>query len=358
MNRVVLLLLALATVPAVHVLQGEDIGGLWGAAPALLSILLPISVAGVCHRRDLVRALQASCNTDALPPGTALRWIEVLQGLRRSCFAGGALATVLGLIVVLAHFGDPSKIGPGVAVAWIACLYTVYASELCLAPLIRQLAIRGQGFQAWGEQAASEGSLGEPPEVRRGSTYFAVIGLTGLFLAGAQAVEGEHPGDLLQAAAALMVCASLLFAAGWHGPGALKDTLWVGAGSSDSTRKELEQRHHIVRSLRSLIYAMASLGFLVGSIAVMSHLDDPERVGQGVATAVVSWVYALILAELILGPVQRRLRTARAQRGVEDTPLARAAHTGPEAVWLLVGAVVFITPLVLLAVNNAGSSAG
>jgi chemotaxis protein MotA len=50
------------------------------------------------------------------------------------------------------------------------------------------------------------------------------------------------------------------------------------------------------------------LGAVMGLITVMSHLDDPSKLGEGIATAFVATVYGVGLANLFLLPVASKLK--------------------------------------------------
>ncbi len=70
----------------------------------------------------------------------------------------GILGAVIGLIHVMENLTDPSKLGAGVAVAFVATIYGVGSANLDLS--------------SGGEQAASAGRAGKPPPRdahRRGS---------------------------------------------------------------------------------------------------------------------------------------------------------------------------------------------
>jgi chemotaxis protein MotA len=50
------------------------------------------------------------------------------------------------------------------------------------------------------------------------------------------------------------------------------------------------------------------LGAVMGLITVMSHLDDPSKLGEGIATAFVATVYGVGLANLFMLPVAAKLK--------------------------------------------------
>jgi chemotaxis protein MotA len=50
------------------------------------------------------------------------------------------------------------------------------------------------------------------------------------------------------------------------------------------------------------------IGAVMGLIQVMSHLDQPEKVGSGIATAFVATIYGVGFANLLLYPIAGKLR--------------------------------------------------
>ena len=50
------------------------------------------------------------------------------------------------------------------------------------------------------------------------------------------------------------------------------------------------------------------LGAVMGLITVMSHLDDPSKLGNGIATAFVATVYGVGVANLFLLPIAGKLK--------------------------------------------------
>ena len=64
---------------------------------------------------------------------------DLLDFMGESCPAFGMIGTVIGLIVIMANLQDPSKIGPGLAVALVTTLYGSLLSTLVFIPLASKL---------------------------------------------------------------------------------------------------------------------------------------------------------------------------------------------------------------------------
>ena len=50
---------------------------------------------------------------------------EILKSMANNAPAFGMIATLIGLVIMLDHMSDPSKIGPGMAVGLLGTLYGV-----------------------------------------------------------------------------------------------------------------------------------------------------------------------------------------------------------------------------------------
>ncbi len=66
----------------------------------------------------------------------------MLESIGRFAPVFGMMGTLIGLVVMLGHINDPSKIGPGVAVALLTTLYGVVVANVFCLPLARNLAHR------------------------------------------------------------------------------------------------------------------------------------------------------------------------------------------------------------------------
>ncbi|WP_408956637.1 motility protein A [Natroniella sp. ANB-PHB2] len=74
----------------------------------------------------------------------------------------------------------------------------------------------------------------------------------------------------------------------------------------------LEQRHAINRGVfekaGELSPAFGMIGTLIGLIGMLSHLDDPDAIGPGMATALITTLYGALIANLVFIPLAEKLR--------------------------------------------------
>ncbi|NLF31948.1 MAG: motility protein A [Planctomycetes bacterium] len=67
---------------------------------------------------------------------------SILDAMNKYAPAYGMIGTLFGLVVMLRNMDDPSKIGPGMAVAVLTTLYGAVISNLLMGPLSDKIALR------------------------------------------------------------------------------------------------------------------------------------------------------------------------------------------------------------------------
>ena len=81
-------------------------------------------------------ALEAQIDAEAEEATTAAKVFETAGGFAPTV---GILGAVLGLIHVMENLSDPSKLGPGIAVAFVATVYGVGVANLIALPLSNKM---------------------------------------------------------------------------------------------------------------------------------------------------------------------------------------------------------------------------
>ena len=92
--------------------------------------------------RAIKSALSAGLSETASSPEEIKTHVGVLATIRTSVVGSGVLGTLIGLVQMLAHFDDPTQIGPAMAVALLTLVYSVFLSELYVAPMINGLLVQ------------------------------------------------------------------------------------------------------------------------------------------------------------------------------------------------------------------------
>ncbi len=74
----------------------------------------------------------------------------------------------------------------------------------------------------------------------------------------------------------------------------------------------LEERHRlgqrIFEQMGALAPAFGMIGTLIGLIAMLGDLDDPDQIGMGMAVALITTLYGAVAANLVFIPVAGKLR--------------------------------------------------
>ncbi len=85
---------------------------------------------------------------------------------------------------------------------------------------------------------------------------------------------------------------------------AIKHALLDGKTASSA---QLSRDITVMGRAYQLAWASGLGGFLLGMVIMLSNLDDPAAIGPGMAVALLTTIYGLILAELLFSPMQQML---------------------------------------------------
>ncbi|HHE46180.1 MAG TPA: motility protein A, partial [Bacteroidetes bacterium] len=87
----------------------------------------------------------------------------------------------------------------------------------------------------------------------------------------------------------------------------------------ESELQSLDERHKLGQSIflamGTYAPALGMIGTLIGLIQMLSGLDDPSKIGEGMATALVTTLYGAMIANLFFLPVAGKL----SNRSKEET---------------------------------------
>lgn len=162
-------------------------------------------------------------------------------------------------------------------------------------------------------------------------------------------LEGGHLKSLLHAPLLVAaLTAPLLLCIAHHTPSRLSKALRAVVGTGQDKPEENAQNLLVLSTLRMLIWSTGAVLHLLGYIHTMQNLSDPSKIGVGIAVAFLSLLYALIFAEMLIGPSINRLKTSQAST---DSGL----NPANPSVWLI-STSVFSTTLCFFIVLYATSS--
>lgn len=81
------------------------------------------------------------------------------------------------------------------------------------------------------------------------------------------------------------------------------EALKAGLGRESISHAHAVRHVSVLRTVRQIALASGFVGFFIGSILMLSHMDDPTQIGPACAVLLLTSLYAATVAELILGPL-------------------------------------------------------
>ena len=274
--------IVLASIIGAHLAEGGEWGRLIQAGAALLvfggTLGMIVIGCGLGGPAGGLRALLFGSPDEQTDFGPLRRALYlVIHGAPLAGFVG----TVLGLIHVLQNLSDPSQVGSGMAVALIALFYGVVMAMIAYGLVV--MVERRDGGDDASEAPTDEADAGS-------TTGQAVMG-TGILLASiiwAYILEGGDLMSLLSGGAGLTV-----------GGATLGIVLIPGVSLEQGASRG---------TLRVVIQAAllgGIVGAILGTIHILGHLDDPSRLGPGVALAYLALLYGTLTAMIAHGWLAR-----------------------------------------------------
>jgi chemotaxis protein MotA len=88
----------------------------------------------------------------------------------------------------------------------------------------------------------------------------------------------------------------------------------------DLQYERLEEGHKIFKALGEAAPGMGMVGTLIGLVSMFSHMDDPKKIGPGMAIALLTTLYGAIMSNLVALPIADKLQN-RAQEAATNNSL-------------------------------------
>ena len=178
--------------------------------------------------------------------------------------------------------------------------------------------------------------------------FFTCLGI--VVVAGACVLEGAHLAAYVQGSAfMIVVVGTFFFALSHHSLPEVRSALF--AGLSDGAVGVDDGKRHlaVLSTFRILALALGGLGFVLGLIHIFSHLDDPSKIGPGLAVALIAPLYGIIFSEILVAPLINRL-SARVD-AAEGSVLKPAEPKGVLLTLCIIGGLMAIF-IVLYAIGQ------
>ena len=158
--KIVFAFLGVSTVVITCLLEGANLKNYVQGSPFMIVVGGTLFFTLAHHSFAQVRAaFQAALRGDALNAEEATRHLLVLSTARMLAQALGAIGFLLGIVHVLGHLSDPTKVGPGIAVSLLSTLYGLILSELILGPLKNRVSARVDDVNATALKAATPSAM-------------------------------------------------------------------------------------------------------------------------------------------------------------------------------------------------------
>ena len=93
-----------------------------------------------------------------------------------------------------------------------------------------------------------------------------------------------------------------------------------GFGRETLSASEGQDYIRVLWTARSLASASGVIGSLIGFVNMLANLDDPKSIGPAMAVSLLTLLYAVLIAEGLIGPLINRLRNRIADDALTEDP--------------------------------------
>ena len=83
--------------------------------------------------------------------------------------------------------------------------------------------------------------------------------------------------------------------------------------------ERLEDAHKLFKFMGDAAPGMGMVGTIIGLISMFSHMDDPKKIGPGMAVALLTTLYGAVIANVVALPIADKLSIKSAEEGVNMT---------------------------------------
>ena len=92
----------------------------------------------------------------------------------------------------------------------------------------------------------------------------------------------------------------------------------------DLDYERLETANKIFRALGEAAPGMGMVGTLIGLVSMFGHMDDPKKIGPGMAIALLTTLYGAVVANVLALPVADKLANRAAEEATNRTLIIEA----------------------------------
>lgn len=92
----------------------------------------------------------------------------------------------------------------------------------------------------------------------------------------------------------------------------------------DLDYERVEESHHIFKALGDTAPGMGMVGTLIGLVSMFGHMDDPQKIGPGMAIALLATFYGAAIANVFALPIADKLAHRAMTEGTNRTLVIEA----------------------------------
>jgi chemotaxis protein MotA len=92
----------------------------------------------------------------------------------------------------------------------------------------------------------------------------------------------------------------------------------------DLDYERLEEGSRIFRALGEAAPGMGMVGTLIGLVSMFGHMDDPKKIGPGMAIALLTTLYGAVVANVIVLPIADKLANRASEEGTNRSLIIEA----------------------------------
>ncbi|MBK8085597.1 MAG: MotA/TolQ/ExbB proton channel family protein [Devosia sp.] len=92
----------------------------------------------------------------------------------------------------------------------------------------------------------------------------------------------------------------------------------------DLDHERVEESHKIFKALGDTAPGMGMVGTLIGLVSMFGHMDDPKKIGPGMAIALLATFYGAAISNVFALPISDKLANRAAEEGTHRTLIIEA----------------------------------
>jgi chemotaxis protein MotA len=92
----------------------------------------------------------------------------------------------------------------------------------------------------------------------------------------------------------------------------------------DLDYERLDEGHKVFKSLGEAAPGLGMVGTLIGLVSMFGHMDDPQKIGPGMAIALLTTLYGAVIANVFALPLADKLENRATEEGTNRTLIIEA----------------------------------